>query len=192
VDIPAFLYGTFAEVKVRSRAFLRDAVAGRSEAPLLLDTANVPGLLVIDRIGRARAAERQFQLYAPLSLACEVPRDNSTLTALFDLLATSSWGCLALMGQDAQHVPRVDSARAAFLRTVLQSWPLYAAEGARYTVAAQHPQLLWTLPTQLKRELAHRGLSVNELIAPLADDGLLGLLRRHEDRFADVLVDQDV
>jgi hypothetical protein len=187
MKIPAFLFGTLERVKPRSRAFLRSVVAGKPEIGPLLDTVEVEGLLVLDRLSRAMGAQSHFQLYAPMAVASQLPRTDAALIALFGELVKSPWGCLALMGQEVQHVPRMEEQRTAFLRTVLASWGTYVAEGRRYTFGSQMTQTLWDLPTLIQHELARRGLSATELNQPLPGGDLRALLQRHGTLFADIL-----
>ena len=73
-----------------------------------------------------------------------------------------------------------------FLAAILQWWPDYAAEPLRYNRGLNDSRL-WDLNTTFMHGLSRRGIPKDELMQPLPDDNLEALMRRHEDKFSDVL-----
>jgi hypothetical protein len=183
------MLGTYPEVKSRVLRLAKNIATGNPPDIVLVDTREISGLYVLDDAHRSFARQRHFQLHSLL----QVPIDREEFTVLpglFDWLLTMPWGPLALMGPNAQllrmHNRISEHQWTTFLRATVESWPMYAAEGARYVMGLE-PLALWGQPTMLACELERRGVSEDELQAPLPKRGLKEVLLRHRDKFADVL-----
>lgn len=191
--LPAFVYGTYPEVRPAVRRFLTTVLSQGQSAELeMVDTAQRSGLLVYDWTAANERRERHFQLYAPFHLASEpVPVDREKLLRLYDVLLGAPWGPLALMDQSVGHLKVDDIRRAALIRAMLAHWMEFSEVGARYVPGLLRPCSLWEAAVFLRYNLRLRGIPDHELRAPLAGNDLRGLLERHRDRFSDVLSGDD-
>jgi hypothetical protein len=191
MQLPAALLDTYTEVGANVRAFLKAFAKGDRDIGPLVATSEEPGLLVLDGPSPSQSAGRHFQLFGLFGTVGRSARwrgDVALQQALFDTVVEETWGPLTLMGQQVGLIlPIFERGENAFLRSVLSAWPSYVEEGNRYTIGAQVPASLWSLPTSLRTSLAIKGIPKAELDAPLPRNDLHLLLVRHAESFRDVL-----
>jgi hypothetical protein len=187
--LPGFLLGTFAEVRRPTSRYLQSVCKGESPALDLVDTRSEPGLVVIDDDNGFQADQRNFQMHAIFEVA-DGARFHDKQQGIFDAVASQPWGPLALLGSNVNllrfHRVIAEASWATALSTTLKHWDEYCAEGERFALGVRRGSL-WALGAGLKAGLGHRGISTEELLAPLPEGGLRALLARHPEKFGCVL-----
>jgi hypothetical protein len=187
LQLPTFLMGSRDQVRKLTRQFLNSIAAGKPPEVTLMDAA-AGGVIRVDECLSSPEGDRSFHMYMPILIASK-SRNEQLGLKLADTLLQVPWGPLAMMGQDAglmrgRAIP--EDRWTEFLAAILQWWPDYAAEPLRYNRGLNDSRL-WDLNTTFMHGLSRRGIPKDELMQPLPDDNLEALMRRHEDKFSDVL-----
>jgi hypothetical protein len=193
MHLPAFLYGTFREVKPRCRRMVTRLRRGVpwDELPAelvepgqdpFLDTREVPGLLVVDGPSPlAGGGGEHFQLFAPAQVIhLEIPRrlPHTTLDTLFGPMLGTNWGFLALLSQWGQWFLWGPGHQPLYLHALVRRWDELVAEGARYSKGQGYGEPLWEMPTNIHYCLAREGLPQELLKEPVPPGGMAELVAK--------------
>ncbi len=189
MQIPSFIYGSYSKVKSacrrKAKELKRGAIFADLPAGQWLDTGTTPGLIVVDGPSRSLSLQKEqfccFALAAAISDEWEsvpwVEERDSIWVAYHEAAMLEPWLFLGLLGQRSVSVlDQRPEWLAPFARAAVKFWPLFAAEGARYTKSVDAEDL-WSLHTNIKFALARLGASVEKLRAPLPPGGLITLAR---------------
>jgi hypothetical protein len=189
MKIPSFLYGPYSQVKSVCRRKAKELKRGASFADLpanqWLDTAFVRGNIVLDGPARGLSTREEhfwcFALAVAISDEWEsVPwvEERDTIWAAYHEAAMlEPWLFLGLLSQwSRSFLDQRPEWLAPFARAAVKFWPLFAADGAKYTKSVE-PEELWRLHTNIKFALARLGIPTEKLLAPLPPGGLITLAR---------------
>jgi hypothetical protein len=189
VKIPSFLYGPYSKVKVECRRKARELKRGATfqdlPAEQWVDTALVPGTIVLE--GVSRAFPHQEAHYCCFGLVNAVDEEwrgvgwkeqcDTIFTAYHEAGMLEPWVFLGLLGQlSGSFLDQRSEWLKPFVRAAVRFWPVLAAEGARYSLGLEAVEL-WGLPTNLSFALARLGVPHDLLRAPLPAGGLAALVR---------------
>ena len=182
MQVPGFLHGRYREVKAAMRRKITQLKRGATWDELageLVDTRELPGLLVLDGPGPLLGGEPHFHFFAPARLLSDAVDDRlpgDTYKTLFESVAATRWGFLTMLGQWGRSFVRPPDQMEHFLHTALYWWDELVAEGVRYTCGLDYGHLLWDLPTNLQFALARLGAPTERLQQPLPEGGLAELV----------------
>jgi hypothetical protein len=189
MQIPSFFYGPYSKVKGVCRRQAKKLKRGARFADLpedqWLDTATIPGPIVVDGPSRSFLANKEQFCCFGLAVAITdewrgVPwiEKRDTIWAAYHEAALLEPGLLlGLLGQhNMAFLDQRPDWLAPFARAAVKFWPLLAAEGARYTKSVEAEEL-WSLHTNIKLTLSRLGVSTEKLLAPLPPGGLITLAR---------------
>jgi hypothetical protein len=195
MELPALFYGLYHDVKRRTSRIVTQMRKGADwmalvEAEGFLDTAAVPGFIVLDGPSPLLGGQPHFQqwlLWAQYhdKQAREWTRGREDVheqdaqeEAIFQQSLSRHWSTLGLVANwpwlfsKHRHRP--------FLRAVRQYWHLFDSVGPRYSVGLQTSEPLWAFTTSIKHVLANLGIPSDELDPPLPPGGLDELIDRAE------------
>ena len=188
--VPAFLYGRFPTVKAACRRMVTQIKRGvpwdelgselGSEVPIeLIDTRDLPGLLVLDGPGPLTGGGDHFHFFAPAhairnAIPPRLPKE--TFTTLFEPMIATRWGFLALLGQWSHSFFFPPGHQQRYLHAAVRWWDELAAEGPRYSTGSNVGEPLWDLFTKLKFCLAREGLPQELLSQPIPPGGMAALV----------------
>ena len=170
--VPAFLHGKYADVKKacrkKARAIWRGAPLDGIEDGPWLDTQTTDGLLVIEGPSPLVGGGAHFHLFGvEIALSDLCPSFPERLRMEQDWLSWSlkePWRFLGILGQgNTTAIERNPLLWNPFLRAAVQFWPVFEADGTRYSMGSSHGKALWQLPTNLRFVLARRGVSTRNL-----------------------------
>jgi len=183
--IPSSLYGRYEEVKRRGQKMLTrlrrqasfDEAVGAQD---LLDTATVPGLLVIHGPSPLIGGQEHFQCFVPHLLIRRALFDNRLTLEItehvFEASLESPWGLLGLLSQPNQGWLYPRARLRPTLKAALKFWDVFAAEGARYSTGLPWGTDLWSANSNLAIVLAELGVPQEVLQKPLPPENLSSLL----------------
>lgn len=195
MELPALLYGPYADVKKRCRGAIR-RLSGRRESLWnalqiegMLDTADHTGAIVIDPI--RQGDNDNFHCYAPLYL---VEQDKAFTLDLREAVFTSgleeAWSLTCMLSRQLMYPLMRDGEHyRRYILAMLRHWDQLNAEGKRYAWASSDEELLWDLPIALKSALIKVGVPTNLVREPLPESGLCALLAQADPALAGDLVD---
>jgi len=185
MEMPALIYGRYAEVGTRLRRAVTRLVRGETWAATLgvadtVDTKKADGLLVLNGPSPLLGGSPHFQCYLPLVMVSDamhrgrLPREREE--ELFRDSLETYWGVLGLLSP--ANVLWVHSPERHFplLRAVESIWEVLDNQGDRYSVGSTVGQRLWSMHSNLKYVLANHGIPTAVLNAPLPSGGLAALL----------------
>ena len=190
MKIPSFLYGRYPKVKAACRRKAKELRRGVSFTDLAsdewIDTASVSGAIVLNGPSRVLShQEEHFCCFALiLALYEESPNEvwkaerDAIMVAFHECASREPWLFIALLSTPFGTLifdERPDLLEP-FARAAVKFWPILTAEGARY-VNGVEPKELWDIHTSIKFVLAHLGVTVEKLLAPLPAGGLAELTR---------------
>ena len=182
MQVPGFLHGRYREVKAATRCKITQLQRGASWDELageLVDTRELPGLLVLDGPNRLLGGEPHFHFFAPARLLFDAIDDRlpgDTYETLFESVAATRWGFLTLLGQWGQSFLWQPGHLEHFLHAALHWWDELDAEGRRYTSGSRSPRTLWELPTNIQFALARLDVPDHRIDPPLPEGGLAELV----------------
>lgn len=145
MQVPALIYGYYPEVERRSRRMVTKMKRGATleeaiGADHLIDTTEHNGLFNLDLAGRSLAGEPYYHIIYPLSeiwgatVDGHLPRDLRE--TVFNACLGSAWGVLLLLPHSLSCWHKEEHRWVPFLRAAARFWPLFEAEGERYTYAS--------------------------------------------------------
>ena len=185
MKIPAILHGKYADVKKacrrRARAIWRGAPLDSVEDGMWLDSQSTEGLLALDGPSPLLGGKPHFHLFAfETAISDLCPSFASRREMEPQWLSWSlkePWRFLGILGQGSMMaLDRNPMLWSPFLHAAVQFWPVFDAEGARYSLGSSHGQEIWPVPTNLQFVLARRGVPTPTLNAPLPAGGLAALV----------------
>lgn len=172
--IPSLLYGKFAEVKSAvSKAVTRlkrgtsweDAMDARS----VVNTAALPGLVVLHGPSGLLGDSPHFQVFAPLSKVMkeisEGHMPQSVAEEIFTCCLQTSWGFLGLVAQSNNRWLFPPHRHVPFWKATLQYWDELVAVGDRYTFGQDIGKSLWDTPNNIHYVLGNLGIPQEQLRA---------------------------
>lgn len=189
MKIPAFLYGSYPKVKSACRRKAKELKRGAAFADLpanqWLDTMTTPGDIAVDNISRSIPRQPEHFYCFALAIAIRDEREGTPLEQLLDNIMLpfyeaallEPWLFLGALGQHSTFfLDWRPEWQGPFVRAAVEFWPLFSAEGARYTLGVS-PEELWDLPTNISFALARLGIPQEKFEAPLPPGGLITLAR---------------
>jgi hypothetical protein len=187
MELPALFFGLYRDVKRRTSRIINQIPKGADwmalvEADGFLDTATTPGFILLDGPSPLLGGESHFQEWLLWNQMWRKWKEwgDDVLEPIFQRSLTQPWSTLGLVGgQNTPWFIRKHRYRP-FLRAVRQYWPLFDAEGQRYSTGLQTPEPLWALPNTIKYVLANLGIPGDVVRAPLPPGGLAELIDRTE------------
>ena len=180
--MPAALYGPHAAADRRARAWVRK-LGGGPAGPLdreSVDTAERPGLLLLNPPAGALRGERSLHCYAPMVHVRAARSRGDVSEAIehrcFREWLTAPWSLVGLLAQiNVTWFERADRYRP-FLDASVDAWPVLNGVGPRYSAGSFHGQDLWNVHSiTLKYVLANMGVPQGILTSPLAPGGVAQL-----------------
>ena len=191
MQIPSGLFGSNREVgtfcrKIASRmkkGASWDEAFGETE---MVDTSERGGLILLSGPGPISASEPHFQPYLPLIeieklfLAQSLLQEQSQ--SIFDSVRQSAWGTLGLISRDNLMWVYDHKRYRYLLKSAIQFWDVFDAEGARYSTGSTQSLTLWQMPNNVKYVLANSGVSSDTLNAPLPEGGIATLTKLVENK----------
>jgi hypothetical protein len=145
-----------------------------------VDTADVPGLLLLSPPPPLLAAEPHWHCHLPHLVfleAVDAGRLPTTAEAeAFEAGLLRPWTVLGLLAPINRMWVFPPERRLPLLRAAAACWATLDGEGERYSVGSTAGQRLWSLGTNLKYILSNLGVSNETLAAPLPAGGLGELL----------------
>lgn len=150
--IPAFLHGKYADVKracrKRARAIWRGAPLDSVEEGPWLDSHATEGLLVIDGPFPLVGGAAHFHLFAMQNalgdLCPSFPERLEMEARWLSWSLEEPWRFLGILNQGSTIAfERNPLLWNPFLRAAVQFWPVFAAEGPRYSNGLNHGEELW-------------------------------------------------
>jgi hypothetical protein len=189
MKIPSFLYGPYSKVKGVCRRKAKELRCGARFVDLpagqWLDTATTSGSIVVD--GPSRSFSRQKEQFCCFALAVAISDEwdgvpwaeqrDTIWAAYHEAAMLEPWLFLGLLGQlSRDFLDQRPEWPGPFVRAAVKFWPLFTAEGARYTKNVDTEDL-WSLTTNIKFALGRLGVPREKLIAPLPPGGLITLAR---------------
>ena len=180
MKLPAFTYGTYANVGAACRKKIRDISRGARWEDLpedkWVDTKEVGGALVLEGPVSGFSGDMHYCCFALTVAVSEAWRKkrmgNDVWTSLHEASMRNMWIFLGLLGQHSGMFLYQNRAwMQPFLKAAVEFWEELDAEGDRYTFGGP-PSRLWTLPSNIQMVLAHLGLPENRLREPLPPGGL--------------------
>jgi hypothetical protein len=185
MQIPKQMYGKYADVKARFRMVARSIVGGATVASAigeLVDTAVVPGLIVVDGPSPLIVGE-QFHCFTMCRSLSDagMTLGSPEWQAICDQLFTSTWGLVSLVSQDGRNVLIMggETRERAFLEAVARSWNELTSSKS-YCIGDGNP---------VRFERA----ALATLVSPLARLGgeiPVDLLKRWDDRWLESIHDR--
>jgi hypothetical protein len=147
----------------------------------MIDTTEVPGLLVLNGPSPLIGGASHFQCYLPL-LEVEKALIEERLSPdvgkkIFEESLQTAWGTLGLLSPANVMWVASPERYKPLLNAAIQFWDMLYAEGDRYSVGLETGQDLWSIHTNLKYVLANMGISPAILKAPLPMGGLEALIQ---------------
>lgn len=182
MQIPAFLYGRFQEVKAACRrkvTQLKRSAGWTDLADDFIDTRDCEGLLVLDGPSPLLGGAPHFHVFAMAhAIRNAVPRrlTRSVFTTLFEPMIHTNWGFLVPMGQWGYSFFDPPGHQQRYLHQAIRWWPELEAEGPRYTLGSRAPAHLWDIPTNIKFCLAREGLPEELFDEPVPEGGMAELV----------------
>jgi len=187
MHLPSIVYGTFAISQRNVRKALTQVRRGERwndamQATGAMETADHPGLLLLNGPNPLLGGDDHFQLYLPLTEFSRQIRKGRflrdreedvfgqcllTLDGLLGLLAPANLGWVYPAHR-----------RQPLVQAAIEQWSVLDAVGARYSAGMATGSRLWDLPTNVKFVLANMGLDIPALNAPLPDGGIPELIAR--------------
>jgi len=183
VPIPAYLYGTYAEV---SRAAMRRARRFADGGSLvddgehLLDAGTSLGLIVLSGPIASLARSAHFQMFALPYALSRIGEGSSSIdvsSRFFDEAVSSPSGVLMLMGQFSYGYLRTRERVDAYLLACARFWPALYGLGSRFTAGPGRGRRLWPEAFTLGYALVQAGASREELMS-CRPDAALDLITR--------------
>jgi hypothetical protein len=188
MQVPQFLFGTYAEVMARSKKRAVAASKGifHDDPGSMLDTRSQRGLLLLDGPIPGYSKENHFHCFAVTkaigSLRIDQAQFISTRDAWLKWSLTEPWRFLGVLGQDSKaDLRRNRGLWQPYLQAAVDFWPLLSSEGERYCLSAPTPKDLWNLPTNIRGVLVSLGLPKEKTTGwrpqPLPPGGLAELAK---------------
>jgi hypothetical protein len=184
MQIPAVIYGTFADAKPRCAAAVRSFLKGQSwddalSAASFVDSESNSSLFVMNGPAPLLGGEPHFHLFLPLALLLEQankgkadpPRLEEAVTASLN----SPWGTLGVLAPKNQMLVYAPHRHRPILNAASVWWPQLDA-AARYSVGMQDGKRLWETVTNLQYLLGQVGVPIEVIRAPLPSHGLQAIL----------------
>jgi len=180
--LPAFLHGKHRDVKAACRRQVTQLKRGASWQDLtgdLIDTADHPGLLVVDGPSVLLGGQPHFHLFAMVNaiqdaIPQRLPPDIHP--TLFEPAIHTVWGFLGMLGWQSLIFLRSDHHQQRLLHLAVRWWPSIVAEGDRYSAGIDPGEPLWELPTKLHYCLLHQGLPEELDRQPVPEGGIAELV----------------
>ncbi|MDB5075342.1 MAG: hypothetical protein JWO42_1521, partial [Chloroflexi bacterium] len=198
MQIPALLYGEYAEVRKRCRRALRRIVRegqpfwSAFQAEVMLDTITHPGVIVVE--GVLRGNGNDFHCYAPLYLVLNDGMiDALSPEAIEEIFASGleeAWSFTCMLSRVVMYSWMRDTEHCRhYVRAALRHWDLLDAEGERYTWASNSGEQLWAIPVALHSAMVKLGVPSHLVQEPLPAGGLYSLLAQADRELAGDLVE---
>jgi hypothetical protein len=204
MEIPAPLYGTHADVLRRCRKALRRFV--REEQPLaealdaegIIDTANCPGLIVLEGPSPTISGSIHYQCY--VSLRVLRPGTSGSLSPIRQevkdtiptALLAQPWSTLCLFDGNNMNHWFPDNTFAyyrQYVRAILAYWDTLDAEGLRYSTGSNTGKCLWDMALTLHQALARLGVPTDLLDQPFSSGRLPAIVEQADPARAGDLID---
>jgi hypothetical protein len=189
--IPASFYGTYAEVKRRFQRSVTQLRRGASweeavGAGDVVDTANVPGLLVTAGPSPLLKGQTHFHCYVAHFLIRQAMFQQRLTPEVTDRVFEDSlrslWGVLGLIGEPNQGWLYPPARHLPLVQATIRFWEVLDGEGERYSTGLEWGQRLWQVQRGLSYALAQLGVPQGELQVPLPSGGLAALWALHQAR----------
>lgn len=183
MQIPEFLYGRYKDVKARCRRKVSAFCKGAPWSDLagdMIDTTEIPGLLVIDGPYSQLGSGHHFRCFVLTTLLIEAMPDRLPYEAAHRVVEeslNSAWGVLGLLGQRGQHYLYHQEHHIPFLQAALGFWDDFTAEGERFTRISTEGKNLASVPTTLTYVLVNQGLPNDVLLECQTPQELAEMIR---------------
>jgi hypothetical protein len=185
LEVPHIIYGTYKEVNSHLRKRVprlkrEEDWNGLMEAEGHIDTANVPGLLMLSRPNPLLGGDPHFHCYLPHFILLEMidggrsPPDSEQ--EIFEASLRTSWGTLGVLSPANRIWVYPKHRHDPLLRATFRFWETLDAEGERYTVGSATGQRLWSIGSNLKYVMANLGVPTSVLNTPLPEGGPASLV----------------
>ena len=189
MQVPALLYGEYADVRKKCRRIFARSLSQRQplldafEGEGMIDTADHPGLLVVDGPSSSSNRYVHYQCFVPLRLVFPGmeqslgPLDPEAEGAIFTALLERPWGMLCMLSSNNMNLmftrEEPESYRR-YLLAMLRHWDLLDREGPRYSPGVP----LWSVALPVRQALARLGVPQQLLnyVVPLPVGGLPALV----------------
>src|SRR5271155_867998 len=156
--VPKTLYGSSAQARARGKPLLKRALAGKLSGLELIETADIPGELVIERPVFAGLPGDHVRLHAVMTAAEKRPRTDERMHLAFDALVEQPpWGPLCLVSSSMLFAGLDAPRERRLVGALLELWNIYAAEGPRFS-AGGAPGALWENAPFLRAIVHKRGI----------------------------------
>jgi len=183
MKLPARLYGTYGDVKREGRRMVTQLRRGAPWADLageIIDTRDVPGMIVIDGPSRALHGNHFHMYVAARAIEDAVPERLpwEVYETVFEPAIATLWGYVALLASVYLffHPP---GHQERFIRAAVRYWDELDAEGKRYSSGTSSPRRLWDTPNMIAYCIGNAGgISKERLCEPLPPGGLRELVNQ--------------
>lgn len=195
MQVPALLYGEYADVRKRCRKVMARSLSERQslldafEGEGMIDTSDHPGLLVVDGPSSSTNRYVHYQCFVPLRLV--FPGTEHSLGpigpeeegAMFTALLERPWGMLCMLSSNNMNLmftrEEPESYRH-YLQAMLRHWDVLEREGPRYAPGVP----LWSVALPVRQALARLGVPQQLLnyVVPLPVGGLPALVAHADPR----------
>ncbi|GAB4563834.1 MAG: hypothetical protein Tsb0020_13360 [Haliangiales bacterium] len=173
MKLPALVYGFTPEVKKRVSRMITKLKRGASLAEAIgddmLDTADTPGLIVLNGGSPLLGSEPHFHLYMPIhkireAMLADKPRlPPEEMSAYFHEFLKHAWSTLALQGHNSfLWVAKVETYQP-FIQATLKWWPEFDDE-PRYTHGTNQGLWLWQCHPTIGGVMINSGVPKQALI----------------------------
>ena len=203
MQIPSRFFGKYRDVHKHCRKLAKKIVRGESwEAVFasisMVDTSEVPGLIVLERSSGDLLEDEHFHCYFLLQeidvLSYKLENQEFIRNSVFEESLKTPWGTLGLFGdgnlshfsspkifieENGKKVARRDLSRwdswlqnrcYPMVNTCLKFWDLFYAEGNRYTEGLPYPpRELWYYSRNLRYVLSNIGVPSEFLAYPRSE-----------------------
>lgn len=185
MQVPRIMHGIYSDVQSALGAQISRVRSARDWEDLLLadglvDTADLPGLHVLNPPGPMLEADPHFHIFLALTILLEkvdtrrLPPDIEQ--EIFDASLQTSWGTLGLLAPANRILLLPPERYRPLLRAAYGFWLTLDTEGPRYTVGSVTGTPLWSIGTNLKYVMANLGVRASVLSSPLPPAGPAALL----------------
>jgi hypothetical protein len=184
MQIPAIIYGKFAEAKQLCSAAVRGYLKGKSwqeafgEASFV-DSESNAALFVMNGPSPLLGGEPHFHLFLPMALLLEQANkgkvDPAKLEEAVAASLSSPWGTLGVLAPKNQLLVYPPHRHRAILKAALAWWPQLGAD-ARYSVGSREGKQLWQTVTNLQYLLGQIGAPIEVIREPLPQGSLQAII----------------
>jgi hypothetical protein len=200
MEIPDVFFGKYQDVQKRCRKLAKQVIQGKHWEEVfhsipMVDTANVPGLITLERGAASLLGDRHFHCYFLLqeidALRYKYEIQEAIHNSIFEESLKTPWGTLGLFGdgnlswfsspktfveRNGQQVALRDVSRwndwianrcQPMVEACLEFWDIFNAEGKRYTEGLPYPpRSIWYYARNLRYVLSNMGVPSEFLVYP--------------------------